>query len=135
MCLPNIWPEAVAWVDDNCILWLVFTFVWVMALSFISRRRRKQVRPGPKPYPVIGNLLEPGGKPHKSLANLTKIHGRIMSLKTWPDLRRKKINDLLAYVEENCPAGKAIGFGQAAFHTSLNLSSNTIFSNNLVDPN
>ncbi|KAK9177534.1 hypothetical protein WN944_029557 [Citrus x changshan-huyou] len=55
-----------------------------MALSFISRRRRKQVRPGPKPYPVIGNLLEPGGKPHKSLANLTKIHGRIMSLKTWP---------------------------------------------------
>ncbi|KAK9184773.1 hypothetical protein WN943_025124 [Citrus x changshan-huyou] len=133
-----------------------------MALSFISIRRRKQVRPGPKPYPVIGNLLEPGGKPHKSLANLTKIHGRIMSLRLGlscpnptdtknlvgsgcqsshcgksfdQDLRRKKINDLLGYVEENCPAGKAIGFGQAAFHTSLNLSSNTIFSNNLVDPN
>ena len=65
----------------SCILWLVFTFVWVMALSFISRRRRKQDRHGPKPYPVIGNLLEPGGKPHKSLANLTKIHGRIMSLR------------------------------------------------------
>ncbi|KDO40342.1 hypothetical protein CISIN_1g036837mg [Citrus sinensis] len=113
----------------------------------------RQVRPGPKPYPVIGNLLEPGGKPHKSLANLTKIHGRIMSLRlglvttvvvSSPSmakailknyLRRKKINDLLGYVEENCPAGKAIGFGQAAFHTSLNLSSNTIFSNNLVDPN
>ena len=51
------------------------------------------------------------------------------------DLRRKKIKGLLAYVEENCSAGKAIDFGQAAFNTSLNLLSNTIFSIDLVDPN
>ncbi|KAK9177380.1 hypothetical protein WN944_029402 [Citrus x changshan-huyou] len=51
------------------------------------------------------------------------------------DLRRKKIKDLLAYVEENCRAGKAIDFGQAAFNTSLNLLSNTIFSIDLVHPN
>ncbi|KAK9177388.1 hypothetical protein WN944_029410 [Citrus x changshan-huyou] len=50
------------------------------------------------------------------------------------DLRRKKIKDLLAYVEENCRAGKAIDFGQAAFNTSLNLFSNTIFSIDLVHP-
>ncbi|KAH9657550.1 cytochrome P450 76C4 [Citrus sinensis] len=162
----------------SCILWLVFTLVWVMALSFISSGKRKGLPPGPRPYPVIGNLLELGGKPHKSLAKLAKIHGPIMSLRlgqvttvvisspsmakailkehdslfcdrkvpesilsqpyqhhefslVWlpvsplwrslrkicnmhifsnqkldanQDLRRKKIKDLLAYVEENCSA-------------------------------
>ncbi|KAH9697129.1 cytochrome P450 family 76 subfamily C polypeptide 7 [Citrus sinensis] len=164
----------------SCILWLLFTLVWVMALSFISSGRRKGLPPGPRPYPVIGNLLELGGKPHKSLAKLAKIHGPIMSLRlgqvttvvvsspsmaktilkehdslfcdrkvpesilsqpyqhhefslVWlpvsplwrslrkicnmhifttqkldanQDLRRKKIKGLLAYVEENCSAGK-----------------------------
>ncbi|ESR36862.1 cytochrome P450 family 76 subfamily C polypeptide 7 [Citrus sinensis] len=192
-----------------CMLWLVFTLVWVMALSLNSGGRRKQLPPGPRPYAVIGNLLELSGKPHKALANLAKIHGPIMSLRlgqvttvvvsspsmakailkkhdssfcdrkvpesilsqpyrhhefslVWlpvstlwrsfrkicnmyiftsqkldasQDLRRKKIKDLLAYVEENCRAGKAIDFGQAAFNTSLNLLSNTIFSIDLVHPN
>ncbi|KAK9177473.1 hypothetical protein WN944_029495 [Citrus x changshan-huyou] len=193
----------------SCILWLLFTLDWVMALSFISSGRRKGLPPGPRPYPVIGNLLELGGKPHKSLAKLAKIHGPIMSLRlgqvttvvvsspsmaktilkehdslfcyrkvpesilsqpyqhhefslVWlpvsplwrslrkicnmhifttqkldanQDLRRKKIKGLLAYVEDSCSAGKAIDFGQAAFNTSLNLLSNTIFSIDLVDPN
>ncbi|KAL9462250.1 hypothetical protein AB3S75_000287 [Citrus x aurantiifolia] len=192
----------------SCILWLVFTLVCAMALSSISRGRRKQLPPGPRPYPVIGNLLELGGKPHKSLAKLAKIHGPIMSLRlgqvttvvvsspsmakailkehdssfrdrkvpeavlslpnrhpefslVWlpvsplwknlrkicnmhiftsqkldanQDLRRKKIKDLLAYVDENCRMGKAIDFGQAAFNTSLNLLSSTIFSIDVVDP-
>ncbi|KAH9657646.1 cytochrome p450 family protein expressed [Citrus sinensis] len=65
----------------SCILWLIFTLVLVIALSFISRGRRKHLPPGPRPYPVIGNLLELGGKPHKSLANLAKIYGPIMSLR------------------------------------------------------
>ncbi|XP_052288452.1 geraniol 8-hydroxylase-like isoform X2 [Citrus sinensis] len=193
----------------NCILWLVFTLVWVMALSFVSRGRHKQLPPGPRPYPVIGNLLELGAKPHKSLAKLAKIHGPIMSLRlgqvttvvvsspsmakailqnndlsfcdrmvpeailslpfphhefslAWlpvstmwknlrkisnmhiftsqkldanQELRRKKIKDLLAHVEDNFRAGKAIDVGQAAFNTSLNLLSNTIFSIDLVNPN
>ncbi|GAY66253.1 hypothetical protein CUMW_247270 [Citrus unshiu] len=69
-------------VDPDCfILWLVITLVWVNTLSFISRGSRKQLPPGPRPYPVIRNLLELGEKPHKSLAELAKIHGPIMSLK------------------------------------------------------
>ncbi|GAY66814.1 hypothetical protein CUMW_251780 [Citrus unshiu] len=55
--------------------------VWVKALSFISRGSLKQLPPGPRPHPVIGNLLELGDKPHKSLLELAKIHGPIMSLK------------------------------------------------------
>ncbi|KAK9177381.1 hypothetical protein WN944_029403 [Citrus x changshan-huyou] len=64
-----------------CMLWLVFTLAWVMALSLNSGGRRKQLPPGPRPYAVIGNLLELSGKPHKALANLAKIHGPIMSLR------------------------------------------------------
>lgn len=37
--------------------------------------------PGPRPLPLIGNLLELGPKPHKSLSRLAQTHGPIMSLK------------------------------------------------------
>ncbi|ESR36951.1 cytochrome P450 family 76 subfamily C polypeptide 7 [Citrus sinensis] len=189
----------------SCIIWLLFTCVFVMALSSFSRGRKKPLPPGPTPYPVIGNLLELGEKPHKSLAELAKIYGPILSLKlgevttvvvssapmakyilqdhdssfynrmvkdaifphqhnefgmvilpvstTWKnlrklcnlhifttqkldanqELRRKKIKNLLSYVEENCRAGKAIDISQVVFNTSLNLLSNTIFSVDLAD--
>ncbi|KAH9697029.1 cytochrome P450 family 76 subfamily C polypeptide 7 [Citrus sinensis] len=173
----------------NYILWLVFTLVWVMALSFVSRGRHKQLPPGPKPYPVIGNLLELGAKPHKSLTKLAKVHGPIMSLRLglvitvvvsspsmnkailqnhdlsfcdrkvpeavlslpfphhefslawlpvstmWKNLRKISNMHIFGQAEDNCRAGKAIDVGQAAFNTSLNLLSNTIFSIELVNPN
>ncbi|XVF13251.1 hypothetical protein REPUB_Repub08aG0192500 [Reevesia pubescens] len=50
-------------------------------------------------------------------------------------LRRKKIQELIANVQKSCHTGEAINIGQAAFNTSLNLLSNTIFSMDLVDPN
>ncbi|KAI9180093.1 hypothetical protein LWI28_001094 [Acer negundo] len=37
--------------------------------------------PGPRPFPVIGNILELGNKPHQALAELSKTYGPIMSLK------------------------------------------------------
>ncbi|XP_054781991.1 cytochrome P450 76T24-like [Prosopis cineraria] len=36
--------------------------------------------PGPRPYPVIGNILELGSDPLSSITNLSKSHGPIMSL-------------------------------------------------------
>ncbi|KAK4796468.1 hypothetical protein SAY86_028794 [Trapa natans] len=36
--------------------------------------------PGPRPLPVMGNLLELGSQPHRSLAKLARVHGPIMSL-------------------------------------------------------
>ncbi|GLT62533.1 hypothetical protein SLA2020_351650 [Shorea laevis] len=46
-----------------------------------SKANDKKLPPGPKPFPVIGNLLELGDKPHISLTKLAKAHGPIMSLK------------------------------------------------------
>ncbi|XP_022737737.1 geraniol 8-hydroxylase-like [Durio zibethinus] len=48
-------------------------------------------------------------------------------------LRRSKVEELLADVHESCRVGEAIDIGQAAFKTTLNFLSNTIFSINLAD--
>ena len=37
--------------------------------------------PGPKPWPIIGNVLELGPKPHRSFASLAKVHGPLMLLR------------------------------------------------------
>ncbi|KAK6947674.1 Cytochrome P450, partial [Dillenia turbinata] len=50
------------------------------------------------------------------------------------DLRRLKVQKLLTHVQESCQAGVAVEIGKAAFNTSLNLLSNTIFSVDLADP-
>nr|WEQ50539.1 cytochrome P450 76AH58 [Salvia officinalis] len=66
---------------------LFFFFPLVVALSlialtgFLSRRRRAQrLPPGPKPLPVIGNILQLGKKPYETLSSLAKTHGPIMSI-------------------------------------------------------
>ncbi|XP_061354572.1 geraniol 8-hydroxylase-like [Gastrolobium bilobum] len=43
-------------------------------------------------------------------------------------LRRKKIEDLLSDVNQSCISGEAVNIGGAAFKTSLNSLTNTIFS-------
>ncbi|KAL0000861.1 hypothetical protein SO802_014642 [Lithocarpus litseifolius] len=164
--------------------------------------------PGPKPFPIIGNLLElVGHKPQKSLAKLANTHGPLMTLKlgqkttivissadlakevlqqhdqffcnrTIPELvvvgnehefnlpwlpvsaqwrnlrrickshlfayqildanqnlRRKKVQELLANIHNGSLNGDAVDIGKAAFKTSLNLLSNTISSVDLADPN
>ncbi|KAK6918486.1 Cytochrome P450 [Dillenia turbinata] len=162
-----------------------------------------QLPPGPRPYPLIGNILELGARPHESLANLAKTYGPLMSLKLgtvttiivsssraakevlhkndqsfahrtlldvvraldhhrssviWSDadskwrnlrkicnteifsiqkldasqdLRQKKIQELLDYVDQCCHTGQPVQIGRAAFTTALNLLSNSIFSSDL----
>ncbi|KHG15916.1 7-ethoxycoumarin O-deethylase [Gossypium arboreum] len=50
-----------------------------------------------------------------------------MKVDTTLYLRRNKIQELIANVGESCPKGEAINIGQAAFDTTINLLSNTIF--------
>nr|ANW12210.1 geraniol 10-hydroxylase [Gentiana rigescens] len=49
-------------------------------------------------------------------------------------LRCRKVQELIAYCRKNCQTGEAVDLGRAAFRTSLNLLSNTIFSKDLTDP-
>ncbi|XP_009362819.2 geraniol 8-hydroxylase-like [Pyrus x bretschneideri] len=67
-------------------LYLILTWALLEALLYSLGRgkkssRSKQLPPGPKPFPVIGNLHQLGDKPHKSLAKLAQKHGPLMSLK------------------------------------------------------
>jgi hypothetical protein len=49
------------------------------------------------------------------------------------DLRRKKVQDLLAEVQERCLVGEAVDLRQAAFTATLNALSNTVLSLDLTD--
>ncbi|WOG96781.1 hypothetical protein DCAR_0416117 [Daucus carota subsp. sativus] len=48
-------------------------------------------------------------------------------------LRSQKVRDLIRYCEKCSQCGEAVDIGGAAFLTSLNLMSNTIFSKDMVD--
>ncbi|KAA8521949.1 hypothetical protein F0562_012738 [Nyssa sinensis] len=125
----------------SVLLSVLFTWTLVQGLISItkgSKTNPDRLPPGPTPLPVIRNLLKLGNKPHKALAELAKTHGPIMML----ELRRlttvvisSPTMELVAHIGESCKAGVAIDIGQAAFRTSLNLLSNTIFSMDLADPN
>ena len=64
----------------TCILCLCVAFFFLLKLKSKTGNTSK-LPPGPKPLPVIGNLLDLGEKPHKSLAAMAEVHGPIMSLK------------------------------------------------------
>nr|POE92034.1 geraniol 8-hydroxylase [Quercus suber] len=193
----------------SCIICICLTWIIIQALHIILRSKAipKKLPPGPKPFPVIGNLLDLGDKPHMSLANLAKVHGPIMRLKLgqvttivissaamakevlqthdqllsnrwipdafhgcrhdefslplipvstrWKKLRRlcmeqllsnkildvnqdirhKKVQDLLADNRQSSLTSEAVDIGRAAFKTTINMLSNTIYSMDMVDSN
>ncbi|XP_042042988.1 ferruginol synthase-like [Salvia splendens] len=59
---------------------LIAIIVSILAWSHF-RRRRRNLPPGPYPFPIIGNILQLGRNPHKSLTHLSKTYGPLMSLK------------------------------------------------------
>ncbi|KAL8142178.1 hypothetical protein V2J09_015210 [Rumex salicifolius] len=42
--------------------------------------RPSHLPPGPKPWPIIGNIFHLKNNPHRSLAALSKIHGPLVTL-------------------------------------------------------
>ncbi|CAL5358698.1 hypothetical protein CsSME_00048711 [Camellia sinensis var. sinensis] len=67
--------------------WAVLALAWLATLTLLSKlinlghRRQKELPPGPKPWPIIGNLNLVGSKPHQSFHLLSKKYGEIMQLK------------------------------------------------------
>jgi len=54
----------------------------VITLHFLMRNPRKsKLPPGPKPWPIIGNIHLLGSKPHRSVADLSKTYGPLMTLR------------------------------------------------------
>lgn len=49
------------------------------------------------------------------------------------ELRRGKLQKLVGYVQQRCVDGKVVDIGEAAFVTSLNLISSTLFSIDFAD--
>jgi flavonoid 3'-monooxygenase len=50
-------------------------------MKFASRSSSLPLPPGPKPWPIIGNMPHLGPAPHQSIAALAKTHGPLMHLK------------------------------------------------------
>ncbi|WCJ22117.1 Cytochrome P450 76AD1 [Euphorbia peplus] len=63
------------------VLSVVIGLVLIRVVSSYFSSKIKNLPPGPFPYPIVGNMFQLGIKPHKTLANLSKIHGPLMSLK------------------------------------------------------
>ncbi|KAG6571557.1 Labd-13Z-ene-9,15,16-triol synthase, chloroplastic, partial [Cucurbita argyrosperma subsp. sororia] len=66
--------EFLAYFLCFCVVFFILRLKW-------KTRSTSKLPSGPKPLPVIGNLLDLGNKPHKSLTAMAKIYGPIMTLK------------------------------------------------------
>ncbi|KAI3454728.1 hypothetical protein Pfo_011391 [Paulownia fortunei] len=64
---------------------IICTFIIGFLLySFLHRRRYVKsppLPPGPRPWPIVGNLPQLGPKPHQSMAALARVYGPLMHLK------------------------------------------------------
>ncbi|KAL7608327.1 hypothetical protein Lser_V15G12801 [Lactuca serriola] len=56
------------------------------------------------------------------------------SLDTNQHLRKQKVQELVAYCRKASQSGDSVNISRAAFRTTLNLLSNTLFSKDLTDP-
>jgi len=61
---------------------LLIPIILIFTLHHLLKNSPKtKLPPGPKPWPIIGNIHLLGSKPHRSVAELSKIYGPLMSLR------------------------------------------------------
>nr|WMZ41149.1 cytochrome P450 family 75 subfamily B polypeptide 2 [Ipomoea batatas] len=65
--------------------WIAYAAAWLSTIALILlakhlHRRKVHLPPGPKPWPIIGNLNLIGSLPHRSIHDLSQKYGPIMQL-------------------------------------------------------
>ncbi|CAI0403654.1 unnamed protein product [Linum tenue] len=62
---------------------LALPILFLLLSLFLIRNRRPTLHlpPGPKPWPILGNLLHVGSMPHVAFARLSQAHGPLISLR------------------------------------------------------
>nr|AUR26640.1 cytochrome P450 oxidase 75B1-like protein [Platycodon grandiflorus] len=65
----------------SCFLLAMALLVAILLLSKFLTNHQQSLLPGPKPWPIIGNLNLIGPLPHQSLHELAKQYGELMQLK------------------------------------------------------
>ncbi|GMJ05801.1 TRANSPARENT TESTA 7, CYTOCHROME P450 75B1 [Hibiscus trionum] len=67
---------------DSFVLYSLLSAVFLFFVFVILRKRhRVRLPPGPKPWPIIGNLPHMGPMPHQGLAAMAKVYGPLMHLR------------------------------------------------------
>ncbi|KAJ8447371.1 hypothetical protein Cgig2_013148 [Carnegiea gigantea] len=61
---------------------LLIPIILIFILRYLLKNSPKtKLPPGPKPWPIIGNIHLLGSKPHRSVADLSKTYGPLMTLR------------------------------------------------------
>ena len=68
-------------MDYYLVFLLILPLVWLSIRVLTSKLASQTIPPGPKPFPIIGNLFELSNLPHRDLAKLSKTYGPLMTLK------------------------------------------------------
>nr|AGI16386.1 flavonoid 3' hydroxylase [Ribes nigrum] len=63
------------------IAFLLYCLLNLRTLLFNRHPNHRRLPPGPKPWPIIGNLPHLGTKPHQSIAELARTYGPLMHLR------------------------------------------------------
>ncbi|KAJ7978724.1 Flavonoid 3'-hydroxylase [Quillaja saponaria] len=60
---------------------LLAIFLYFLLTNLTTRRHSNPLPPGPKPWPIVGNLPHLGSVPHHSLAAMARTYGPLMYLR------------------------------------------------------